>query len=144
VTVGTTNRGDWPVLSSALGAGRAAQVGLGWHQHDRLWIYDGQQFMLLAGGVNYYAKAPAPATIAQFADMMDEKYGLHLPLEALFGWDSPQTQDPSITSAMFVGPSRIDGVTCGHYAFRQEERGTSHRRSTTPRSRLCRRRVPAA
>ena len=89
-------------------------------QHDRLWIYDGKQFTLLARRVNYYATVPAPATIAQLADAMDENYDLQLPLEDLFRWGGPQSQDAAITSAIFIGPSQIDGVTCGHYAFRQE------------------------
>jgi hypothetical protein len=89
-------------------------------QHDRLWVYDGKQFTLLARRVNYYATVPAPPTIAQLADVMDETYGLQLPLEDLFRWGGPHSQDAAITSAMFIGPSQIGGVTCGHYAFRQQ------------------------
>lgn len=88
-------------------------------RHDRLWVYDGKTFTLFARRVNYYATVPAPPTIAQLADMMDEKYDLQLPLEDLFRWGGPQSQDAAITSAMFIGPSQIGGVTCGHYAFRQ-------------------------
>jgi hypothetical protein len=86
---------------------------------DRLWVYDGKEFSLLARRVNYYATVPAPPTIAQLADVMDEKYDLQLPLEDLFRWGGPQSQDAAITSAMFIGPSQVGGVSCGHYAFRQ-------------------------
>lgn len=89
-------------------------------RHDRLWVYDGKTFTLLARRVNYYATVPAPATIGQLADAMDEKYGLQLPLEDLFRWGGQQSKDSDIKSAMFVGPSEIGGVTCGHYAFRQD------------------------
>jgi hypothetical protein len=89
-------------------------------RRDRLWVYDGKQFTMLARRVNYYATIPAPATIGQLADMMDEKYDMQLPLEDLFRWGGAQSQDAAITSAMFIGPSEIDGVTCGHYAFRQQ------------------------
>jgi hypothetical protein len=89
-------------------------------RRDRLWVYDGKQFSMLAQRVNYYATIPAPATIAQLADMMDEKYAMDLPLEDLFRWGGPKSEDAAITSAMLIGPSAIQGVSCGHYAFRQE------------------------
>ena len=87
---------------------------------NRLWVYDGKQFTLLARRANYYATVPAPPTIGELADAMQEKYGLQLPLEDLFRWGGPKSQDAAITSAMFIGPSEIGGVSCGHYAFRQE------------------------
>jgi hypothetical protein len=87
---------------------------------NRLWVYDGKQFTMLARRANYYATVPAPPTIAEVADTMSEKYGLNLPLEDLFRWGGPKSQDAAITSAMFIGPSQIGGVSCGHYAFRQE------------------------
>jgi hypothetical protein len=70
--------------------------------------------------VNYYATVPAPPTIAQLADMINEKYGMEMPLEDLFRWGGAHSKDDAIKSAMFVGPSQIGGVTCGHYSFRQE------------------------
>jgi hypothetical protein len=88
-------------------------------QHDRLWVYDGKEFTLLARRVNYYATIPAPPTIAQLADLMDQKFDMNLPLEDLFRWGGPQSQEAAITSAMVIGPSQIGGVSCGHYAFRQ-------------------------
>jgi hypothetical protein len=87
---------------------------------SRLYVYDGKEFTMFARRVNYYATVPAPPTIAQLADMLDEKYGLEMPLEDLFRWGGPHSKDDAIKSAMFVGPSEIGGVTCGHYAFRQE------------------------
>ena len=87
---------------------------------DRLWVYDGKQLTLHARGTNYYATVEAPPTIGQLADLVGEKYGLELPLEDLFRWGEPHSQHAAITSAMFIGPSDVDGVTCGHYAFRQQ------------------------
>ena len=89
-------------------------------RRDRLYLYDGKQFTLAAQRVNYYATVPAPATVGQLADELDAKYGLGLPLEDLFRWGGAQSPTKGITSAMFVGPSQIDGVSCGHYAFRQD------------------------
>jgi hypothetical protein len=89
-------------------------------RQDRDFVYDGQTFTLLARRVNYYATVAAPPTIAQLSDALDDQYGLVLPLEDLFRWGGPQSKDDAITSAMYIGPSQVAGVTCGHYAFRQE------------------------
>jgi hypothetical protein len=50
---------------------------------DRLFVYDGKQFTMLARRVNFYATVPGPPTIAQLADMMDERHASELPLEEL-------------------------------------------------------------
>ena len=89
-------------------------------RQDRDYVYDGKNFTLLAKRVKYYATVTAPPTIAALADALDNQYGLNLPLEDLFRWGGPQSKDNAITSAMFIGRSQIGGVTCGHYAFRQD------------------------
>lgn len=89
-------------------------------RRDRLYVYDGKQFTMLARRPNYYATVPAPPTIGELADAIDEKHGVQLPLEDLFQWGGPRSTDAAITSAMFVGRSEMGGVSCGHYAFRQE------------------------
>lgn len=89
-------------------------------RQNRDYVYDGKNFTLLARRVNYYTTVAAPPTIAELSDRLDEQYGLSLPLEDLFRWGGPQSKDDAITSAMSIGPSEIAGVTCGHYAFRQD------------------------
>ena len=46
----------------------------------RLYVYDGKTFTMFARRVNYYATVPAPPTIGQLADMIDEKFDMQLPL----------------------------------------------------------------
>lgn len=89
-------------------------------RQERSYFYDGKQFTLFARRARYYATAPAPPTVAQLSDVLDEKFGLSLPLEDLFRWGGAKSATAAITSAMFIGPSEIGGVTCGHYAFRQD------------------------
>ena len=89
-------------------------------RQDREYAYDGKSFTLRANRVKYYATVAAPPTIAALTDALDEQYGLTLPLEDLFRWGGPVSKDDTITSAMSIGPSQIGGVTCGHYAFRQD------------------------
>jgi len=87
-------------------------------QH-RMFFDDGKTFTVWARGMNYYATIPAPATLADLADKLSEKYGLELPLVDLFYWGDRKSTG-QITSAIDVGPSQVEGVTCEHYAFRQE------------------------
>jgi hypothetical protein len=100
------------------------RITLNSDRRDRLYLYDGKEFTMFAQRANYYATAPAPPTIGKLADELDERYGIGLPLEDLFRWGAPQEKaaisKEAITSAMFVGPSEIGGVTCGQYAFRQD------------------------
>ncbi len=53
--------------------------------------------------------------------MLDEQYGIDLPLVDLFLWGAPEWTPAKITGAMVVGPSVVAGTTCDHYAFRQDE-----------------------
>ena len=89
-------------------------------RQDREFYYDGKNVTVLAKRANAYATVAAPPTIGALADALDDRHGIELPLEDLFRWGGPHSQNEAITSAMFIGPSAIDGVTCGHYAFRQE------------------------
>jgi hypothetical protein len=87
-------------------------------QH-RLYFYNGTEFTLYAQRVNYYATVPAPATVGKLADVLDDKYGIQLPLEDLFYWGGPQSKISEIKGAIDVGPTEVGGVTCEQYAFRQ-------------------------
>ncbi len=90
-------------------------------ERDVLFLYDGKNFTMYGGLVNYYATVPAPPTIAELIDKLDEKYAIEMPLLDLFMWGSPQsTAAQAITSAIDIGPGSIDGTTCEQYAFRQD------------------------
>ena len=88
-------------------------------QH-RTYFFDGKQFTLWAQRVNYYATVPAPPTIPELADRLENKYGIDLPLTDLFYWGTERTDVRTIKSAMDVGPSEVEGTTCEQYAFRQD------------------------
>jgi hypothetical protein len=88
-------------------------------QH-RFFFYDGKNFTIFAVRMGYYATVPAPATIALLADDLDDKYDIEVPLKDLFDWGTERAKTSDIKSAMDVGPADVGGVTCEHYAFRQE------------------------
>jgi len=89
-------------------------------QMQRSYFYDGKQFTVYAPKLGYYATAAAPPTIRQTLDVLEDKFGIELPLEDLFRWNDP-TDNPAqnLTSGFYVGTATIDGVETDHYAFRQ-------------------------
>ena len=84
------------------------------------YLFDGKTFTLFARDQGYYATVPAPATLRELADVLDQKFDLQLPLVDLFLWGDPSFTPPKITAAMDLGPSNAQGSTCEQYAFRQE------------------------
>lgn len=86
----------------------------------RLFLYDGKNFTVWGRLVNYYATVPAPPTIGKLLEQVDEKYGIELPLADIFTWGSNEEDVNKIKSGMDIGPSTVDGVTCEHYVFHQE------------------------
>jgi len=87
-------------------------------QH-RMYFYDGKSFTLFGQLVGYYATVPAPPTLSELADGLDEQYGIEIPLVDLFRWGGPKASVAEITSASDIGPSEVEGTTCEHFAFRQ-------------------------
>jgi hypothetical protein len=86
----------------------------------RLYLYDGKNFTVWARLVNYYATVPAPATIGQLFEDVTEKYDIELPLYDLYNWGNKDEDINKIKTAVDIGPSSVNGVTCEHYAFHQE------------------------
>jgi hypothetical protein len=87
--------------------------------HQRLYLYNGKNVTIWAGLLGYYTTVPAPPTLRELADRLADKYGIELPLEDLFYWGTDQSKVSAITAATDIGPGDVEGVTCGHYIFRQ-------------------------
>jgi hypothetical protein len=87
-------------------------------QH-RTYFYDGKTFTLFAQRLNFYATVPAPPTIIELIDKLDDKFDIELPLVDMFTWGTPRAAVREIKSAMDLGPASIEGVTCEQFAFRQ-------------------------
>jgi hypothetical protein len=86
----------------------------------RIYFYDGKNFTVWGRLANYYATVPAPPTIEGLVDKVDEKYSIELPLVDLFKWGTNGEDVKNIKAAVDIGPSTVDGITCEHYAFHQE------------------------
>ncbi len=89
-------------------------------QVSRLFLYDGKEFTVWGRIMNYYATVPAPPTIGELFAAADEKYDIQLPLVDLFKWGSDEDDIRAIKTAVDLGPSSVEGVTCEHFAFHQE------------------------
>jgi hypothetical protein len=88
-------------------------------QH-RLYLYNGKNLTVWGERVNFYATIAAPPTVGKLVTLLDDKYDIRMPLQDLFLWGTPQSKIGEIKGAIDVGPSEVEGVTCEHYAFRQE------------------------
>jgi hypothetical protein len=86
---------------------------------DRMYLYDGKTFTLFAPRAGYYATVPAPPTIRELADRLEERFDVEIPMVDLFRWGGPRSTVADIKAATDVGPSEVEGTTCEHYAFRQ-------------------------
>lgn len=89
-------------------------------RHQRLFLYDGKTFVLWAPALRYYATAAAPESIVLLADTLEERFDIELPLVDLFRWGTPAAPLSDIRGARDLGPAAVGGVTCQHYAFRQD------------------------
>ena len=89
-------------------------------ERHRLFLYDGKNFTVWGRLVNYYATVPAPPTIGELFEKVTEKYDIELPLYDLYNWGTKDEDINKIKTAIDVGPSTVEGVTCEHYAFHQE------------------------
>ena len=87
----------------------------------RQYFYDGKTVTVYGPTNGYYASAAAPPTITELLQFLDEKYDLNLPLADLFLWGTDKDGLDDIKSAINLGPSRIGGIDCDHYVFRQAD-----------------------
>ena len=83
------------------------------------YVYDGKTVVAYDAKANAYAKFAAPSTIAATLQLAEEKYGATVPLDDLFTWSDGDHRAMSLTSAHFVGKTRIAGRAASQYAFRQ-------------------------
>lgn len=87
---------------------------------QRELYYDGKTVTQYAPRLKYYASVPAPATVRETLSVAAAKHDLSVPLADLFFWGTDQAGIEDIKSAIYIGPSKVGGIECDHFAFRQE------------------------
>jgi len=86
---------------------------------QRQLFYDGKTLTIYAPRMQYYASAPAPATILATMDSARKRYEVDFPLADLFLWGTPRDGIKDLTAASYVGPAYVDGVDTDQYIFRE-------------------------
>ncbi|MGA8053031.1 MAG: DUF2092 domain-containing protein [Burkholderiales bacterium] len=89
-------------------------------RRHRQFFYDGNSLTQYAPRMKYYATVAAPGTIGEALQVAEQKYDLEIPLADLFLWGTDKSGVQDVKDATFVGPARIAGKDCDHYAYRQE------------------------
>lgn len=95
------------------------KIHMDFDHKEREIYYDGKSITLFAPKVGYYASVPAPATIGATIQTIQDKYGVEVPLADLFQLGVDPSLTARIQSGFDVGPEKVGGVACEHYAFRQ-------------------------
>jgi hypothetical protein len=83
------------------------------------YVYDGKTVTAYDAISGVYSRYQAPATIRETLDLAKDKYGATVPLEDLFTWSEGDSRVKVLTSAHYIGKTRIGGQTASQYAFRQ-------------------------
>lgn len=85
----------------------------------REFYYDGKRLTQYSPYLKYYTTLDAPGTLLETLHKVEDHYGLQFPMEDLFLFGQDQAAIDALTSALYVGPSTINGQLCDHLAFRQ-------------------------
>ena len=86
----------------------------------QLW-YDGKTFTLLDLVAGVFAAEAAPPTIAATLTKLSSEQGLSFPLADLVAEDPYAQLMAGALSGFVVGPGDVNGATCHHLAFVQED-----------------------
>jgi len=86
---------------------------------DREFFYDGKTLTVYSPRMKYYATVPAPPTLRELVIKAENELGVVLPLSDLFLWGTDDAGRVPMTSAVYVGPTKIGGEELDHYAIRQ-------------------------
>jgi hypothetical protein len=89
-------------------------------KNERIF-YDGNTFTVFQPAVGYYASFAAPPTVRELVDVLEQRYGVDLPLADLFRLGTDEAQVAAIRGAALVGMSTVKGAPCSHYAFHQAD-----------------------
>jgi hypothetical protein len=82
-------------------------------------IFDGNTVTLYTPAQKYYSSAERHDTIAGLIKVLQDKYGVEMPLADLFLWGTDAAPLDTMESAMNAGQDIIGNDLCDHYAFRQ-------------------------
>ena len=88
---------------------------------DQEFYFDGHTITLYSKGINYYATIEALPQIEAAFDNAEEAFGLVAPVADLIYRDAYDFLISDVSSALYMGLSRVNGIECHHLAFRGED-----------------------
>jgi hypothetical protein len=88
-------------------------------RNERQLVYDGKTLSLYTPAQKYYGALEFNGTLGALIDLLEEKYGMQIPLDDLFRFGTPEAVLDKFESAMNAGQDFIGGDLCDHYAFRR-------------------------
>jgi hypothetical protein len=88
---------------------------------QRDYVFNGKTLTVYAPRMKYYATVAAPPTIREMLDTAVRRYDLEFPVADLFLWGTDRAAVDSIKASAYVGPAKVAGRDCDHFAFRQSE-----------------------
>jgi hypothetical protein len=86
---------------------------------ERQIVYDGKTVTFYEPAQKYFSTIDLAGTLGGLITLLEERYGVQLPMEDFFRWGTPSAPVDKIESAMNAGQDFIDKDLCDHYAFRQ-------------------------
>ena len=111
---------DWD-LSLDYAKGKGLKVDSVSPARHLTYFYDYKHLTLFSPDLHYYATTEAQPTIVKTLDEVSARYGVELPLADLFYWGTERLPADAITSAQTIGPGRVHGEACRHYAYREAD-----------------------
>lgn len=87
----------------------------------REFYYDGKNFTIYTPQTGYYASFKAPESIPKLIEKASDNYDIEIPLSDLFLWGTKYDNSSEINEAILVGVDQVNGVSCNHFAFRQQD-----------------------
>jgi hypothetical protein len=85
---------------------------------DKLLVYDGKSLVVFSQPEKYYATMAAPPTIKETLDVAFKQYGIEFPLTDFLYTATGENLGSGALAAGDIGPSRVAGSDCEHFAFR--------------------------
>jgi hypothetical protein len=88
---------------------------------ERIFQYDGKDFVVTAPKENFFARLDAKPTVRETLAWVAQTFGVEVPLADLFDWGTAEAPEAEIREGFNVGRARVGGVECEHWAFREAE-----------------------
>ena len=88
---------------------------------ERVFQYDGKTLVVTAPKEKFFGRLEAKPTVRETLAWAAQTFGIEVPLADLFDWGTTDSSEADIREGFHVGKSRVGGVECDHWAFRQDD-----------------------